>query len=152
MHKRKLLPRKSIPLASNVGKGYERIINKRVKEKLHETKAQAGGKARSFMADHIIILKQEIKEKYKNGKTTYTIFTDLQKTYCNTTEGGATVNGKWVNTSVVVPMGSVAWHCVTIWPSSLRVRLFCGWELWCLMDGTIRANEHSFPWQPVLFT
>ena len=40
-----------ITLASNVGKVYERIINERVKSRLHITKAQAGGKAGCSTAD-----------------------------------------------------------------------------------------------------
>ena len=72
---------RGITLASNVGKVYERIINERVKEKIHITKAQAGGKAGSSTDDHLIVLKQAIKQITKTGKTAYIIFLDVQKAY-----------------------------------------------------------------------
>ena len=72
---------RGITLASNVGKVYERIINERVKSKLYITKAQAGGKAGCSTADHLIVLKQAIKEICKNGKAAYIIFLDVQKAY-----------------------------------------------------------------------
>ena len=72
---------RGIILASNVGKVYERIINERVKKKIHITKAQAGGKAGSSTADHLIVLKQAITEITKTGKTAYIIFLDVQKAY-----------------------------------------------------------------------
>ena len=52
-----------------------------MKSKLYITKAQAGGKAGCSTADHLIVLKQAIKEICKNGKTAYIIFLDVQKAY-----------------------------------------------------------------------
>ena len=52
-----------------------------MKSKLHITKVKAGGKAGSSTADHLIVLKQAIKEIYKDGKTANIIFLDVQKAY-----------------------------------------------------------------------
>ena len=59
---------REITLAISVGKVLKRIIYERVKNKLHITKAQVGGKARSTTADHLLVLKQAIKEICKVGK------------------------------------------------------------------------------------
>ena len=57
------LNERGITLASNVGNVYRRIINERVKSRLHITKVQAQGKA------------------CENGKTAYILFLDVQKAY-----------------------------------------------------------------------
>ena len=79
--KEKCSNERGITLVSNVRKVYERIINERVKKKIHITKAQTGGKAGSSTADHLKVLKQAIKEITKTGKTAYIIFLDVQKAY-----------------------------------------------------------------------
>ena len=69
----------------NIGKQcrkvYERIINERIKKKLHIAKAPAGGKPRSSVADQLIVLKEAIQEITKNGKTAYVISLAIQKAY-----------------------------------------------------------------------
>ena len=75
---------RGITLASNAGKLYERIINERVKNVTEITEAQAGGIPRSATADHLIALKQTIRELRKKGKTAYVIFLDVQKAYDKT--------------------------------------------------------------------
>ena len=72
---------RGITLASNVGKLYERIINDRIKKHIRLTEAQAGGIAGSATADHLISLKQTIKEIRIKGKTAYVVFLDVQKAY-----------------------------------------------------------------------
>ena len=72
---------RGITLASNAGKLYERIINERVKNVTKITEAQAGGIPGSATADHLIALKQTIRELRKKGKTAYVIFLDVQKAY-----------------------------------------------------------------------
>ena len=72
---------RGITLASNVGKVYERIINERVKKEVNITKAQAGGKQGCSTVDHLIALKQTIKEIRNKGLTAYIIFLDVQKAY-----------------------------------------------------------------------
>ena len=72
---------RGITLASNVGKVYERIINERVKKDVNITKAQAGGKPGCSTVDHLIALKQTIKEIRNKGLTAYMIFLDVQKAY-----------------------------------------------------------------------
>ena len=59
---------RGITLASNAGKLYERIINERVKNVTEITEAQAGGIPGSATADHLIALKQTIRELRKKGK------------------------------------------------------------------------------------
>ena len=72
---------RGITLASNVGKIYERIINERVKKEVTITESQAGGIGGSATADHVIALKQTIKEIRNRGKTAYVVFIDVQKAY-----------------------------------------------------------------------
>ena len=56
---------RGITLVSNAGKLYERIINERVKNVTEITEAQAGGIPGSATADHLIALKQTIRELRK---------------------------------------------------------------------------------------
>ena len=72
---------RGITLASNVGKVYERILNERIKEKVTITEAQGGGITGNATVDHLIALKQTIKEIRKRGKTAYVVFLDVQKAY-----------------------------------------------------------------------
>ena len=72
---------RGITLASNPGKLYERIINKRVKKQVQLTEAQAGGIPGSATCDHLIILDQTIQEIREEKKTAYIIFLDVQKAY-----------------------------------------------------------------------
>ena len=72
---------RGITLASNVGKVFERIINGRAKPAVNITEAQAGGKEGAATADHLITLKETVKQIRKRNKTAYVIFLDVQKAY-----------------------------------------------------------------------
>ena len=56
-----------ITLASNAGKVYERIKNERVKNETEITEAQAGGIPDNATANHLIALKQTVRELNKRG-------------------------------------------------------------------------------------
>ena len=72
---------RGITLASNVGKVYERIINERVKQHVVITNAQAGGIEGNSTVDHLIVLKQTVKEITSKKLTAYVVFLDVQKAY-----------------------------------------------------------------------
>ena len=59
---------RGITLASNMGKIYERIVNERVKRQVYITEAQAGGTPGNATVDHLITLKQTIREIRKKEK------------------------------------------------------------------------------------
>ena len=59
---------RGITLASNTGKLYERIINKRIREHTNITNLQAGGIPGSATVDHLIALKQTVKEIHAEKK------------------------------------------------------------------------------------
>ena len=80
-HKGKCSNERGITLASNVGKVYERIINERIKKQIHLTNSQAEGIEGNATVDHLISLKQTVKEIRKQGKTAYIIFLDVQTAY-----------------------------------------------------------------------
>ena len=72
---------RGITLASNVGKVYERIINERVKQHVVITNAQAGGIEGNSTVDHLIVLKQTVKEITSKKLTAYVVFLDVRKAY-----------------------------------------------------------------------
>ena len=72
---------RGITLASNFGKVYERILNERVKKEVYITKAQGGGITGNATVDHLIVLKEAIRQIRKRGKTAYVVFLDVQKAY-----------------------------------------------------------------------
>ena len=72
---------RGITLSSNMGKVYERLINNRIKESIEITEAQAGGKKGVATVDHILVLKETIKDNQKNKKPTYLTFLDVTKAY-----------------------------------------------------------------------
>ena len=72
---------RGITLASNVGKVYERILNERIKKEVHITEAQGGGITGNATVDHLIVLKEAIRQIRSRGKTAYVIFLDVQKAY-----------------------------------------------------------------------
>ena len=72
---------RGITLASNFGKVYERILNERVKKEVHITEAQGGGITGNATVDHLIVLKEAIRQIRKRGKTAYIAFLDVQKAY-----------------------------------------------------------------------
>ena len=72
---------RGITLASNFGKVYERLLNERVKKEVHITEAQGGGITGNATVDHLIVLKEAIRQIRKRGKTAYVAFLDVQKAY-----------------------------------------------------------------------
>ena len=72
---------RGITLASNVGKVFERIINRRVKKEVYITEAQGGGIHGNATVDHLVALKEAANQILKRGKTAYMIFLDVQKAY-----------------------------------------------------------------------
>ena len=72
---------RGITLASNIGKVYERILNERVKQHVVITNAQAGGIEGNSTVDHLIVLKQTVKEITSKKLTAYVVFLDVQKAY-----------------------------------------------------------------------
>ena len=72
---------RGITLASNFGKVYERILNERVKKEGNITEAQGGGITGNATVDHLIVLKEAIRQIRKRGKTAYIAFLDVQKAY-----------------------------------------------------------------------
>ena len=59
---------RGITLASNFGKLFERILNNRAKEKINITENQAGGQKGKATTDHLVVLKETIKEIRKQKK------------------------------------------------------------------------------------
>ena len=53
---------RGITLASNYGKVYERIMNERIKKEVYITKAQGGGITGNATVDHLIVLKEAIRQ------------------------------------------------------------------------------------------
>ena len=72
---------RGITLSSNFGKLYERIINKRAKNDIKITDAQAGGKRGSSTVDHLLILRELENIAAKQRKKTYMAFLDVTKAY-----------------------------------------------------------------------
>ena len=72
---------RGITLASNIGKVYERILNERIKEKVNITEAQGGGITGNATVDHLVVLKEAMREIKSRGKTAYIVFLDVQKAY-----------------------------------------------------------------------
>ena len=80
-HKGMCSNQRGITLSSNMGKIYERLINNRVKQVLEITEAQAGGKRGASTADHLMVLKETIKQNQNRKKPTYLTFLDVTKAY-----------------------------------------------------------------------
>ena len=73
---------RGITLASNFGKLFERILNKRAKEKINITENQARGQKGKATTDHLVVLRETIKEIRKQKKTpVYMVFLDVTKGY-----------------------------------------------------------------------
>ena len=72
---------RGITLASNMGKLYERIINNRITKEVEISEAQAGGQKGKATTDHLLILKDLIKDAQNRRKTTYAAFLDVTKAY-----------------------------------------------------------------------
>ena len=72
---------RGITLSSNVGKMFERIMNDRMNEKIHITENQAGGQKGKSTTDHILLLKEIIKEGKRKKKAVYIVYLDVTKAY-----------------------------------------------------------------------
>ena len=72
---------RGITLASNFGKVYERIINRRAMEKVNMTENQAGGRKGRATVDHIRALCDLIQIGRKERKPTCVTFLDVTKAY-----------------------------------------------------------------------
>jgi hypothetical protein len=70
-----------ITVASNMGKFFERIINDRALKEAIITDAQAGGKKGRATTDHLLVLKETIKQVRHQKKTVYLAFLDVTKAY-----------------------------------------------------------------------
>jgi hypothetical protein len=62
---------RGITVSSNFGKIFERIINERAKQVTDVSDAQAGGKEKRSTTDHLLVLKELIREQ-KRKKALYT--------------------------------------------------------------------------------
>ena len=71
---------RGITLASNVGR-YSKESSTWVKQHVVITNAQAGGIEGNSTVDHLIVLKQIIKEITNKKLTAYVVFLDVQKAY-----------------------------------------------------------------------
>ena len=72
---------RGITLSSNMGKLFEKIINSRIKENIHITDNQGGGKESSSTIDYILTLKETVKRNKLKKKNTYITFLDVTKAY-----------------------------------------------------------------------
>ena len=72
---------RGITLASNFGKLFERILNNRAKEKINIYEKQAGGQKGKATTDHLVVLKETIKEIRKQKNPVYMVFLDVTKAY-----------------------------------------------------------------------
>ena len=72
---------RGITLASNFGKLFERILNNRAKEKINITENKAGGQKGKATTDHLVVLKETIKEIRKQKNPVYMVFLDVTKAY-----------------------------------------------------------------------
>ena len=72
---------RGITLSSNIGKLFERIINKRIQDNIQITDEQGGGRPKRSTADHINILNTIIDNNKKNKKPTLITFLDVTKAY-----------------------------------------------------------------------
>ena len=64
-----------------MGKLYERVINNRITKEVEMSEAQAGGQKGKATTDHLLILKDLIKDAQNRMKTTYAAFLDVTKAY-----------------------------------------------------------------------
>ena len=74
---------RSITLASNVGKLFERMVNNKATPMVNMTGAQAGGIRRRATTDHLLTLKEAINIAKSQRKQVYATFLDVTKAYDN---------------------------------------------------------------------
>ncbi len=79
--KGKLSNERGITLSSNIGKLFERIINKRIQQDINITSNQGGGMKGKSTSDHLLRIMNFIRKSKKQHKTTYVVFLDVTKAY-----------------------------------------------------------------------
>ena len=72
---------RGITLSSNFGKILERIINDRIEKKINITQNQAGGQKGRSTSDHIVLIKEIIRNIRRRKKAAYIVFLDVTKAY-----------------------------------------------------------------------
>ncbi len=72
---------RGITLSSNMGKLFERIINKRIQNEIEMTPSQGGGQAHKSTVDHLIKLNNCITKSISKKQTLYITFLDVTKAY-----------------------------------------------------------------------
>ena len=72
---------RGITVSSNFGKLFERIINDRAKKVTNVSDAQAGGKEQRSTTDHLLILKELIRDKKRKRHPLYLVFLDVTKAF-----------------------------------------------------------------------
>ena len=72
---------RGITVSSNFGKLFERIINDRAKKVTIVSDAQAGGKKRRSTTDHLLILKELIRDQKRKRHPIYLVFLDVTKAF-----------------------------------------------------------------------
>ena len=72
---------RGITVSSNFGKVFERIINERAKLRTNVSDAQAGGKEKRSTTDHLLILKEIVREHKRKRKPIYLVFLDVTKAF-----------------------------------------------------------------------
>ena len=72
---------RGITVSSNFGKLFERIVNERAKTCTNISDSQAGGKEKRSTTDHLLILKEIIREHKRRKKPIYMVFLDVTKAF-----------------------------------------------------------------------
>ena len=72
---------RGITVSSNAGKLLERIINNRAMKDIEISDAQAGGRKKRATTDHLLILKDVIRQHKRRRKPLYLTFLDVTKAY-----------------------------------------------------------------------
>jgi hypothetical protein len=72
---------RGITVSSNAGKVLERIVNNRAMEDIEISDAQAGGRKNRATTDHLLILKDIIRQYKKKRKPLFLTFLDVTKAY-----------------------------------------------------------------------
>jgi hypothetical protein len=72
---------RGITVSSNFGKLFERIINEQAKKVTNVSDAQAGGKEKRSTTDHLLILKEIIRDQKRKRHPLYLVFLDVTKAF-----------------------------------------------------------------------
>ena len=72
---------RGITVSSNFGKLFERIINDRAKKVTNVSDAQSGGKEQRSTTDHLLILKELIRDQKRKRHPLYLVFLDVTKAF-----------------------------------------------------------------------